>query len=1059
MAVKIVQLRRPPPNTGGQGTPKTGVHVVQLGPVPNTAATRTLRKSVKAATAQVKAGKSPVKASTSDVLAKTAGPAPGELRRVATVKQKRAKLQAAGIDGGTLNKILNVAANAGGDVVHLPVTAVQGGYQVANATGQLFAGNTKPAADLVNSLRAHDPIYLGLDATAKKLQGDQAGAAHSAQKARDELKAHPGLAALEVVGGAGSLGKGVTRVQRLAGKEPTLRTPAMYPGSALGSGKRAYSDNAFHRGLQKRSYAKKLKAATDLRVRANNLEKHDAAANQTKVNEYRAKANDLDPNVMQDVQARTRAARGAGAQRALTTRNQMARAADVRKALQPLGRKSPKPTAAHTLAAQGMIDGSPTELAAYADKIRAGFSGLSDAEKASASATLKQIDKALAAKRAPADVVAGAKAYKAVADPLQAKLSDLGILPAERAAKAKLVPAAVNRIEGAKPGAKGPTLEGKPLTATEIAKHPDVAPVVEHTAYVAQRSARRGGPSTVLQEPRITGAPRTGRASAAGTLDASPQALPDTVRNTQRLLDLAHSYRSLVNESAAHENRHMTRADAQARANELQALHGRKYRIVPDDPFRGDETLASTLDEAAGEHSPAVQQTIATSVTDALSGKSEKPGTYSVLPDSFAQEHIDQVTPRAPTGAIGTTMKGISSMFRRTVLATSPTWFTGNAVEGALRAAFAGVRPGDKALLNNSLDELAKTDPIAAAEARDRIVHGGHYTSADRAQGSGLLPQYRGTHMAKPAAALQKFWAHPGPKAAADLWDEWTHIVFNQLSGRMESSIQSSMAGAALRKGGLIDRGLAKTSSEAVQQAARGLTNTNEQAALGEAVAQMYGRYDGFTADEKHFITTYTPFLAWTRNAAQFVLHVLPRDHPTAVALMVAQERATRDWRARHKLEDEPAWLKGSVPLPGGGQLRAIRYTPFGAFTSLTDTAKSLVLPQFSGVLAALNGEDWKGKKLYDKHGNAIGDKDKALKAMEAFAESTVPLYGRIKTIAAKGAGSLNPLAPVAPHPGGKGSSRSAGGGGSAADAGGIDFTGYGATGGGIDFTGYAPSP
>lgn len=602
------------------------------------------------------------------------------------------------------------------------------------------------------------------------------------------------------------------------------------------------------------------------------------------------------------------------------------------------------------------------------------------------------------------------------------------------------------------------------VTASEIRAHMAERGVPE-PAFVSQRpSGVSAGGMPRLSRPGVGSAARTGRASVVGH-NADPKVLVDTVRNTQRLVDLAHSYESHLNEFAHKPSRgKWNRKKAAKIASELEARSGVKYVVVPDRPFAGDATLARTIDDAGGPDSPNVAQAVSESLTRAYEGHADVKGTYSIIPKAAADELKAQVTP-AIRGPIATTLRGVSGGFRRAVLATSPSWFSGNLIEGVLRGAISGVRPGDKQLFNRIVAEIAKTNPRLADELRSRVAGGGHYQSADRADRAGILQQYEHTSVKPVAQALERFWEKSGPREAAGLWKSWSHVVFNQLSGRMESSIQSSMAGAALRHGQLIDtktfHRVIKVNDKAVEQAAKGLTDTNEQAALGEEVARMYGRYDGFTADTRHAISTYTPFAAWLFNAANFVLNVLPRDHPTAVLVATVQERATRQIREDAHLDDLPDWLKGSIPMSHGRKLRLIRYTPFGAFTDPLGTVQGTVLPQFSGPLAAMRGEDWKGKKLRDANGKPLGGGGLSLAAAQAFMESTVPLYGIIKRVSQKGPSALNPLQPIGPPAARSGRTTPTTTDRSSDPTGdGIDFSTYNGGGAsGIDFSGYEGTP
>ncbi len=1109
-----------------------------------------LERSVNRAVVRVKAGKSPVKVDSGDIRT----PA---MRKLAAANRKKANEKAVANMG-----VLSFAdmKKVGSDLVNLPKTVVQGTYEMAAAAAEAATGDTKRAKKLAKGFTEHDPFYLA--------------ATGQTDKARKELEAHPGLASLELWGGSAAVGRGATRVQRkVTGKDPTKREAAKYPDSNLAV-PRKYTENAIARPAQKLRERQQIRNADEKRAEARHLEKTDPAGSVGKAERLRREANRQDPRVMSDRQARVRGARSAATGRVVTQRNQVATAKAGRNAITPtkarkLRRRaaSEKPSAVHSLVAQGIID-NPAQLAAYRSRVEARLNDpeVADFEKASMRKTLADIDAAVKSKPDAAQVESAAKGYKAIGDSLQRDLEARGVLPKGKGEKAPLVPYAIANMPGVVPGPKGPmrkateadhkatpvsaaraaqrdadkaltkavaahsqavgraqiltrnvtgvekprtgyaggsravnetkaALDKAKLTATAARKdrvlaerawkseagkrkqasagkkgyvRVTAAEIKTHmgaerggrVAFVSQRPAgSAGGPKGgTLSVPTTGSAVRTGRSTDLGSADFTPQAMIDTLRNSQRLKDLADNYSTTIREAGSPNHTNLSRSQANKRAKELAERNGVEYRVVPVDPFAENATLARTLDDADGPDSELAAEAIREAVVDAYSGKAEsKSGKYTLVPRSFAQELIDQANSQRPTGAIGTTMRGANSLFRRTVLATSPTWITGNALEGALRSAIGGVRPGDKKLFNQIVTELDKTDPRLAQELRARVAGGGHYQSVDMAQRGSVLDGYHGTSVDGASRALQAFWHKPGPKQAADLWNHYTHFVFNQLSGRMESSIQSSMAGAAIRRSNLVPqktfaRAL-RLNDTAVQQAAKGLTNTNEQAALGEMVARMYGRYDGFTADGRFYIANFTPFAAWALNAANFVLRVLPQDHPTFVTLQVIQERANRDIRKEHKLDDLPDWLAGSIPLSGGRKLRLNRYTPFGLFSEPGANAVNLVLPQFSGVRNALAyGMDWKGQKVY-KDGKPIDSGDRALLALQSFSEATIPLIGKIKQTVTKGPSSLNPFKPVAPPPakGSKRTPKSDSAGGSGIDF--STFSGGGAS--GIDFEGF----
>lgn len=568
--------------------------------------------------------------------------------------------------------------------------------------------------------------------------------------------------------------------------------------------------------------------------------------------------------------------------------------------------------------------------------------------------------------------------------------------------------------------------EGNPLTSKQIREHMRKTGTPE-PAYVTQAPGRGGASAFYVSSnkpqsiPNIT---RTGAATRRGTFDAGPEVLAEGAARAQGLIDAADGFAASVKEFAHKPTlgKLKTKKDADAKARELAAETGVEWSPVRLNPFAGRQEQLKALLDAAGEgiDQPLGQrQPIREALEGAYRGE-DGPGPWALIPRAAADEFAAHMQKMGvgPAGKVG---QLVGQSFRRTVLSTSPTWFAGNIVEASLRSALAGAGPRSYKLGKDVLASVDEISPKLGQELRARAVGGGHFKSAEALHVRRGAEQFVGTRLEPMARALHAFWQTPGPKQAAHAWNAWTDLVFRQVNGRIESAYQTAMLGRALRDTPLMDPKLPALSKRAVEQAARGLTNTNEQIAMARAVERMYGKYNGFNAGTRWAIAMYTPFIPWTLNAVKFVFDVLPRDHPTVTALIAASEQWTEEWRKDHGLDlfmDEavPGFLQGSIPLGGDAKQRAPhRYTPFGAFGDPLDTAAKAVLPQYQGVLAAFKGEDWKGSPLRNKDGSEMDALGKAGMAAQSFTEATVPLVGIIKRVAKKGPGSLNPLNPVKP--------------------------------------------
>jgi hypothetical protein len=263
-------------------------------------------------------------------------------------------------------------------------------------------------------------------------------------------------------------------------------------------------------------------------------------------------------------------------------------------------------------------------------------------------------------------------------------------------------------------------------------------------------------------------------------------------------------------------------------------------------------------------------------------------------------------------------------------------------------------------------------------------------------------------------------------RAIPAVWDAWTHFSMQMVNKSLENSFQTAMLGkairnqrrgagqrvAAVRPKALMTPRARALSERAAKEQAEGLVSENTAAALGREIDRMYGRYSKMSPLQRRLVANYTPFIAWTMNAAKFIGR-LPEDHPVFTAVAVAQERLSEEWRKEHGLDkfmggDEkgqaPGWLQGSIPGQHGEHFRApTRFTPMSLFSDPGGTIAQQVNPQFNGILKALQGQDWKGDDLKDADGKKIEDPMTYAYALKAFVESTIPGVSLGQQIAKKG--------------------------------------------------------
>ncbi len=327
-----------------------------------------------------------------------------------------------------------------------------------------------------------------------------------------------------------------------------------------------------------------------------------------------------------------------------------------------------------------------------------------------------------------------------------------------------------------------------------------------------------------------------------------------------------------------------------------------------------------------------------------------------------------------------------------------------------MRAAISGVRPGDRKRFKETLDVVREINPEAADWLQARVADGGHLVSVDRAPRRSAAENFDQHDSRRVADTIRKVQEAPGVKTAVNAWDTYTHTVFNKIAGRIEARFQEGMAGASIRQN--IPKDLDKRSSEAMRQYMEGYRGTNEQAQLGIAVADMYGRYAGRTAGTAGALVTYVPFANWLINATHFTLRSLPRDHPAAVALATAAGNAIQDMY--DKEEGLPAFMRGMIKA-NGGRVNIGKLFPVGAFTNPGDTIANQVLPQVGSAIKELGGTDWKGKERRDKDGNPISSAAAAAYAAWALLNGMVPFLGPATRVVNKGPATLSPIKTIKP--------------------------------------------
>lgn len=951
-------------------------------------------------------------------------------------------LGAAALDVAGVDAPAQFMQRAARDVVNFPAQAIPSLYVPAAAGVEAARGDSSRLNEVIEGIKTQDPVYAALT-------GDFSRAAELASE-------HPGYTALEVYGLKGAVGRGVGRIVRGVGRvtgRPTFadtrtRPNATVPGTRLEQ-ERSYSRDVFTKGAQVVGDRRGARQADRLRREADAVEATDPEA----AVDLRRRANVKDPERMSERQVGKRV----DLYEQASERRRQRETAVIDKRLTRILRESGDDEAALSVVAQGIAKADPKDLKAYRDELAAAGSKLKDASKRAANAKLvAALDRSL--KRADKDpeharkVAEAAQAFaREVDEPLDRVLTGLGVIDPERAARAKLIPYAARNMGAVKLDAHWRDTDGRIVSDAEVEhvrrtqgadtadalftrvgdhmaipdrrqpsgyrfvsddeirahmRDPDKGPGLvdpDDVSYISQRpSAKTAGDyyRSSYREPTVGASRRTERGTVEGTFAGDPEAMRARALRSANMAVTADNFRGFLRENAAVDADGKpylprTYADAEGVARSLRQSTGTEWQVVRARPFGASRDQFDAMLDKMGDGLPDARAVddFRTAMEAALEGKGGD-GPFVVIPRAAAsrmQQHLRTLGP----SDFGKFARAGRSAFTRTVLSTSPGPTFGNAAEGVFRSVL-----NRSGLLSQVTARrvLRLMDPDDANALLDRAVPGGNVTlmTSRRHFAPEQLQEGVGRRMVARYQAAKRL---PVGKQAVGAWQLWTHFVFDVLNGKTERFFQLGHLGKAIRDSGLMTEGTLRLSNGAMKQAAEGLRNTHAQARMADAVYDAYGKYNGFSPSTRVAIAEYTPFLAWYGSSWNFLVRVLPRDHPTLLAITASMQQVTEDWRKGQGLDlfmrgDDrlPGWLQGTIDTGGSfGRVKATYNTPFGAFTDPTDATAGLVLPQIRGVIDAFEGRDWKGKRLRNKDGSEYDPLQRATFAFKEFVRASVP--------------------------------------------------------------------
>lgn len=191
------------------------------------------------------------------------------------------------------------------------------------------------------------------------------------------------------------------------------------------------------------------------------------------------------------------------------------------------------------------------------------------------------------------------------------------------------------------------------------------------------------------------------------------------------------------------------------------------------------------------------------------------------------------------------------------------------------------------------------------------------------------------------------------------------------------------------------------TTKGMLEEVAKGSMSTATLHRWTKEQHDLLGKYEGFDPVTRRAIQSVAPFLPWSLAAARFVWWTMPLHSTGTEAFLLKASQVNQQQFADQHADVPPGGLSVAHVTGKGGLVDIARYTPFGFSVPLvkgdTSGLTDSLLPQISGVQAALSGKDPFGRDLKVKPtpGNPTGKPsgmDKLGIALWTGAEGTVPL-------------------------------------------------------------------
>ena len=706
------------------------------------------------------------------------------------------------------------------------------------------------------------------------------------------------------------------------------------------------------------------------------------------------------------------------------------------------------------MVAEGTIRSEKTfgqDLRAYRDMVKGELARHERGEKVfrthrevkDAKAQVARIDRILADKRVekqiPKIVATGQHIGRRLNEgEMEAKL--LGMMDPARADRARLIHPAILHMgakhftpeETAKLAASGVDISEEALAHGAL-RHRDGRFISNRDIGDALRAAGRD-PHTVaylppgaigrsafhrrfnLSRPTIGGkGTRTGEQFRRGLTTASAQTVREqgvklaVTTQKGRGVDRVISEHGLTHPSG----RYFTGKEAEEYAARVLDDTGERLTPVRALPASADAEMHKL---ARGEQSPTAMENLSSRLLNDRVNPGPGAKNVVLVPSALVERLQKHAAPSSDLVKVG---QWINRPFRAAVL-PQPRWLAGNVVEPAIRLTMKGSGlnvfglTADLVATHKILKTLrTSSDPRLRHQAAqiEAQIGQGLFVGARGATVRRTLEEMPGHDAWGPMIArmpimrnmleMSRALGH-GVMMPANLFFKANRVIENVANraefGHTARRDMQSFTGSWTKSVAL--------GQKAVEEAARGLTNTSTQRRYADSAYETLGKYTGFSPTMRALTQTIMPFIPWMLNATRFVFWTMPAHHTAKTALLQqASQAMEKDWEEIHR-DTPPGNLRFAIPNGKGGWVDIARYTPWGAFTEAAGggggrSFTGQILPQLGGVTGALEGKDPFGRDLSAPPGE---EPKPAAVAINSALEAMVPYVATARRLREGGA-------------------------------------------------------